>query len=212
MNIIDPHTYLLFIGAMVALVLAPGPDMMYLLGRTVTQGRKAGLIAALGINCGGYVHLLAAVAGLSAILATSSVAFSIVKWIGAAYLVWLGIQAWRAKPANAAATEFQPAFLSAKAIFWQGFWSDVLNPKVAIFFLAFLPQFIDVGSRNETAQLLLLGVTGNVIAIAMNVVMVFCASAATRGLRRNEKITRWFNKALGAIFVSLGIRLAGEKI
>src|SRR5688572_13969236 len=164
----------IFIGAVVVLVLAPGPDMAYMLTRTIAQGRRAGVVAAIGINAGAYVHVLAAVLGLSAILATSSLAFTIVKWVGAGYLVWIGIQAL-ASSASINLEETAPTQASLGTIFWQGFLSDVLNPKVALFFLAFLPQFVDFGAGNETRQLLILGVTGNVIAIAINLTLVYCA-------------------------------------
>jgi len=208
---IDLHSYLLFVGASVVLVIAPGPDMAYMLGRTIAQGRRAGVLAAVGINVGAYVHVLAAVLGLSAILATSSVAFTVVKWIGACYLVWIGIQAiaGRSGPLR---LDDKGASREGRTIFWQGFLSDVLNPKVAIFFLAFLPQFVDVGNSNQTLQLLILGVTVNMIAISINLVLVYFASAATVGLRKNAAITTWLNRAVGAMFVSLGIRLANEKL
>jgi threonine/homoserine/homoserine lactone efflux protein len=207
---IDPQSYLLFIAAAVLLVLAPGPDMLYMLTRTIAQGRKAGVLAAVGINAGAYVHVIAAVLGLSAILATSSVAFTVVKWLGAAYLVWIGIQAIRSGPLNLETGE--SIHLNGKAIFWQGFLSDVLNPKVAIFFLAFLPQFVEAGSKNETQQLLLLGITCNVIAIGINLILVFFASIATAGLRKNRKLAVWLNRAMGTVFIALGIRLAREKL
>jgi threonine/homoserine/homoserine lactone efflux protein len=207
---IEPQSYLLFIAAAVLLVLAPGPDMLYMLTRTIAQGRKAGVLAAVGINAGAYVHVIAAVLGLSAILATSSVAFTVVKWLGAVYLVWIGIQAIRSGPLNLATGE--SIHLNGKAIFWQGFLSDVLNPKVAIFFLAFLPQFVEVGSKNETQQLLLLGITCNVIAIGINLILVYFASIATAGLRKNRKLAVWLNRAMGTVFIALGIRLAREKL
>lgn len=193
------------------LVLAPGPDMAYMLTRTIAQGRKAGVVAAIGINVGAYVHVLAAVLGLSAILATSSFAFTIVKWAGACYLVWIGIQALT----RSASIDLQanaPVELNARAIFWQGFLSDVLNPKVALFFLAFLPQFVDHGAGNEIEQLLILGVTCNVIAICMNLMLVYFASAATARLRRDQRLTRWLHRAMGTVFIALGIRLANEKL
>src|SRR5687768_4372361 len=159
---IEHHAYWIFIGAVVVLVLAPGPDMAYMLTRTIAQGRKAGAVAAIGINVGAYVHVLAAVLGLSAILATSSVAFTLVKWIGACYLVWMGIQALT-HSARIDLGKASTAGLKLRTIFWQGFLSDVLNPKVALFFLAFLPQFVTYGTGDEVQQLLVLGVTGNVI-------------------------------------------------
>jgi len=209
---IDLHTYLLFIGAVVVLVLAPGPDMAYMLGRTITQGRRAGVLAAVGINVGAYVHLTSAVLGLSALLMASSVAFTAVKWIGACYLIWLGIQTITAKSGPMNLEGRLSGAPSGKAIFWQGFLSDVLNPKVAIFFLAFFPQFVQVGRNDETQQLLLLGVTCNMIAISINLVLVYFASTVTANLRSSEKVTTWLHKSMGAVFIALGIRLANEKL
>jgi threonine/homoserine/homoserine lactone efflux protein len=209
--VIETSTFLTFAGAVVVLVLAPGPDMAYMLTRTVAQGRKAGAVAAIGINVGAYVHVLASVLGLSAILATSALAFTAVKWVGAAYLVWIGIQALT-RSARIEVEGTSTPNLSLKTIFWQGFLSDVLNPKVALFFLAFLPQFVTHGSGDEWMQLVVLGVTGNVIALGTNLLLVHFASAATASLRRSRRITRWLHRAVGAIFIGLGIRLASEKL
>jgi threonine/homoserine/homoserine lactone efflux protein len=211
---IDLHTYLLFIGAVIVLVLAPGPDMAYMLTRTVVQGRRAGMLAAVGINTGAYVHVCASVIGLTAILASSAVAFTVVKWIGACYLVWIGIQAIVTKSGSIKLESGESVPLSGRTIFWQGFLSDVLNPKVAIFFLAFLPQFVNVHNEvlSVTQQLLLLGVTGNVVAITLNLVLVYLASVASENLRQNQNLVKWMNKAAGAVFVGLGLRLANENL
>lgn len=211
---IDLHTYLLFVGAVIVLVIAPGPDMAYMLARTVAQGRRAGMLAAVGINVGAYVHVAASVVGLTAILASSALAFTVIKWIGATYLVGIGVQAILSKSGAIALGQSLSNSLSYRRIFWQGFLSDVLNPKVAVFFLAFLPQFVDVHneSLSVTEQLLLLGVTGNVVAVALNIVFVCLASAATATLRRNEKVVAWLNKTAGAVFIGLGVRLSTEKL
>lgn len=209
---IEPHTYLLFIGAVVLLVVAPGPDMAYMLTRTIVQGRRAGMVAAVGINAGAYVHVLAAVLGLSAILATSSFAFAVVKWVGAGYLVWIGLQAIASRGVPIDLDAGDPVRRNEATIFWQGFLSDVLNPKVAIFFVAFLPQFIDAARPDRTWQLLFLGVTCNVVALGINLLLVTFASTASARIRTNPKITAWLNKAMGAVFVALGIRLANEKL
>ena len=209
---IEPHdAYWLFVAAVVVIVLAPGPDMAYMLTRTIAQGAKAGVVAAIGINVGAYVHVLAAVLGLSAILATSSVAFTVVKWVGACYLIWIGIQAFIGSAAMNL-NRSTPVLLKVRTIFWQGFLSDVLNPKVALFYLAFLPQFVHFGTGSEINQLLFLGVTCNVIAIFINLMLVCLASAATASLRRNQKVTHWLNRAMGATLIALGIRLASEKL
>jgi threonine/homoserine/homoserine lactone efflux protein len=204
------ETYLVFVGASIVLCIVPGPDMIYLLSRAIAQGRRAGVMAALGINLGAYVHLAAAVLGISAILLTSAVAFTVVKWAGAAYLVYLGVQALRAR-ANPLVLDTDGVRRTHRAIFWQGFASDVLNPKVAMFFLALLPQFISADSENPLGQLLLLGLTVNVIGIATNLILVWLSSGITGALRRNEAIARWLHKAMGAVFIYLGVRLVAQK-
>jgi threonine/homoserine/homoserine lactone efflux protein len=205
------HSYLLFVGASIVLMLVPGPDMIYMLSRCIAQGRKAGLMAAVGFNLGGYAHLTAAVLGLSAVLATSAVAFTVVKWIGAAYLIYLGITVLRSKsgPIDVRTQGLVP--VSARTILWQAFLSDVLNPKVAMFFLALLPQFVSPHGAHPTLQIILLGVTVNMIAIAGNIVLVLLSSSVTGALRRNTSVAAWLNKAMGVTFLALGLRLATEK-
>ena len=204
-------TYLLFVGASLVLNLVPGPDMVYLLSRCIAQGRRAGVLAGLGINLGAYVHLLAAITGLSAILMTSAVAFAAVKWAGAAYLVYLGIGALRSRGGPIPVSVEGLSGRSRRAIFWQGFVSDVLNPKVALFFLALLPQFVRAEGESPVVQLLLLGVTVNVIGIATSLVLVFVSARLTEGLRRNAGVAQWLRKAMGVTFIGLGARLALEK-
>ena len=168
--IMELHTYLLFIGAVVILCAVPGPDMAYMLTRTIAQGRRAGLMAAIGINAGAYVHVCAAVFGLSAILAASSIAFTALKWIGACYLIYIGVRTLMSRPTPLTVDGAPTPVVSARRIFWEGFLCDALNPKVALFFLAFLPQFvIRDAALGVTAQLLLLGLTCNVVAICFNI-------------------------------------------
>lgn len=211
---IDAHTYLLFIGAVVVLVIAPGPDMAYFLARTLAQGRRAGAVAVLGINLGAYVHVAAAVLGLSAILATSSLAFTMVKWAGAAYLIWIGVQAILSRAGPLQLDGRAQTELNGRAIFWQGFLCDVLNPKVALFFLTFLPQFVRVDdpAASGARQLLVLGITCNVVALAINLVFVQLASVATRRLRTSGRLVTWLNRTMGAVFIGLGIRLGYERM
>ena len=205
--------YAAFVVASVVLVLVPGPDMAYLLARTVAQGPTAGVVATLGINAGAYVHLVAAVLGISAILATSALAFTVVKWTGAAYLLWLGIQAIRDSVSKPYAAESAgESVLPLRTIFWQGFLSDVLNPKVALFFLAFLPQFIDPGRGQPLTDLLVLGLTLNMIALCINLSLVAMAGMASRRLRGSTRLKRWLQRAMGLVFVSLSVRLAREEM
>ena len=205
------HSYLLFVGATIVLVIVPGPDMAYMLARCIAQGRRAGVLAALGFNLGGYVHLAAAVLGLSAILATSSVAFSVVKWVGAAYLVYLGISVLRSKQSPLVISADGLANRNDRTILWQAFLSDVLNPKVAMFFLALLPQFVDTTGSHPTLQILVLGVTVNMIALPTNILLVYFSARLTDVLRRSPAIAARLQKAMGALFVALGLRLAFEK-
>ena len=205
------QAYLLFIGACLLLLVSPGPDMMYLLGRCVAQGRRAGIVAALGINAGAYVHLAAAITGLSAILMTSALAFTVVKWVGAAYLVYLGFMALFRKPSEPASTPSLRGH-DARAIFWQGFLSDALNPKVAIFYLAFLPQFIPPHSESPVANLLLLGLTANILGLLFNVGLAMASARMMLALRHNARLTIWLQKAMGAVLIGLGVKLAAEKI
>jgi threonine/homoserine/homoserine lactone efflux protein len=206
------ENYLLFVGASLALILIPGPDMLYMLGRCVAQGRRAGLMAALGINAGAYVHLIAAVTGLSAILLTSSIAFTTVKWSGAAYLVYLGINVLLDRGRGLEASTERLNGWSLKAIFLQGFLSDALNPKVAVFFLAFLPQFVDVQAGHAVAQLLELGLTVNMLAILVNCLIVAISAHVSQRLRKNARVARWLHKGMGLMFVGLGARLVTEKV
>src|SRR6218665_804688 len=205
-------SYLLFVIASVALCIAPGPDMIFILSSTLGQGKKAGRMAAIGINAGAYVHLFAAALGLSAILMASAMAFTIIKWVGACYLVCIGIQVLRSKqsPLLINGSDVKPQ--SASRLFWQGFLSDVLNPKVAVFYLAFLPQFVSVDHPHPTLQILFLGVTTNVVALGINLLLVYFAGSLTGRLRSNEKIAARLNKFMGLVFIALGLRLAGEKL
>ncbi len=206
------ENYYLFVVASVILCIVPGPDMIFLLGRSLAQGKKAGIVAALGINLGAYVHLIAAALGLSAILATSALAFTIVKWLGAIYLVYTGYKILTGKEAMITINGEKINNQSYSQIFVQGFLSDVLNPKVALFYLAFLPQFIQPMSENKSFQIILLGVTLNIIAIIINIGLVYFASMLSKKLRENSRVSAWLNKALGSLFVLLGIKLATEKI
>jgi len=134
---IEPAKFVLFVGVAWALILAPGPDMLYVITRGVTQGRKAGMLSAVGVICGILVHTMAAAFGLTLILQTSAFAFLIVKYLGAIYLIYLGIKAWRAKSTFNLQT--LNSRVSFRKIFWQGVFSNVLNPKIAIFFFGFSP-------------------------------------------------------------------------
>ena len=185
--------------------------MVYMLARCIAEGRKAGVLAALGFNLGAYVHLTAALLGLSAILARSAVAFMVLKWLGAAYLIYLGVGILRSRQAPLEISSGGQAIRGGRTILWQAFLSDVLNPKVAMFFLALLPQFDDLKRSHPTLQILLLGLTVNMIALPTNIALVCCSAKLTEALRRNKALSQWVQKGVGALFVALGLRLVVEK-
>jgi threonine/homoserine/homoserine lactone efflux protein len=205
------HSYFLFVVASLILVLVPGPDMIYMLGRCIAQGRKAGVMAAIGFNLGGYTHLAAATLGLSALLAASATAFTVVKWIGAAYLIYLGVATLRAKAGTLDMKNASLHSRTSRTILFQAYLSDVLNPKVALFFLALLPQFVDPRAAHPTLHILLLGVTLNMIAITLNLILVALSARGTEALRGNARVGDYLQKALGALFIGLGLRLIAEK-
>ena len=206
----DLQNYLLFVGASIILCVVPGPDMIYLLSRTIAQGKKAGVAAALGINLGGYFHLTAAILGISAIIATSSLAFVILKWCGAAYLIYIGLQAILSSTALQL-DENHNSSPVLKTIFWQGFVSDALNPKVAIFFISLLPQFIQPEPGNTLNQLILLGFTVNIIALPINLAIVWFSHSASKRIRQSNRISKSLSNAMGVVFIGLGLRLANEQ-
>lgn len=196
-----------FFTAAVLLNLAPGPDMAFILAQTAKRGVKFGFSAMFGIWTGAFVHVLFAALGLSAILATSAVAFATVKWVGAAYLIWLGIQALLSRGENLALKEEIAPEIPLK-IFKQGVLVAILNPKVAIFFLAFLPQFVEAGAGPVSAQLFLHGSLIIVVAAFVEPPLILISGKLTGYLSNNKSVSRWMDRGLGALFIWLGIKLA----
>jgi len=178
-----------------------GTHDLYIVGRS-TQGFRAGAVAALGISAGIMVHVSAAALGISALLAASAVAFEVLKLAGAAYLVYIGISLIRSRGATHAAAPVQAAAL--RTIFVQGFWTNVLNPKVALFFLAFLPQFVDARAESRVLPFLFLGLLFNINGTLWNLCVAWSAARVGRTLGTSV----WFNRSVGALFVCLGARLA----
>jgi len=200
------HWAAFFISALV-LNLSPGPDMAYIVAQTAKSGKRAGFFAMFGVWSGAFIHVIFSVIGLSAILATSATAFTVVKWVGALYLIWLGIQALLSKGANLATGTSEPAMSDIK-ILKHGLLVSVLNPKVAIFFLAFLPQFVVVGSGPESAQLLLHGILIIVVAAFIEIPIVLIGARLKDLLNTRPSIGKWLDRTLGTLFISLGIKLA----
>ncbi len=203
------HNYWLFIVSGLLLNITPGQDTFYIVGRSVSQGRRAGVLSVLGISTGCLVHTLAAAFGLSAVLAASSEAFMVVKFIGAAYLVYLGFQMIlsRASAPKQLATG-QPA--RGWIIYRQGILTNVLNPKVALFFLAFLPQFIESGSNTKVVAFLILGLTFIFNGTIWCMLVVWFSSIFSQRLRRRHSLESWLKRAAGALFVGLGLKIALE--
>jgi RhtB (resistance to homoserine/threonine) family protein len=204
------HEFGLFLAAGVLLNLTPGPDTVYILGRSIAQGRQAGIASAFGICVGSIFHTCAAALGLSAILATSAVAFGMIKMLGGAYLIFLGIKMLvdRRRELSLPASFRRRSTVAA---FRQGILTNVLNPKVALFFLAFLPQFIDPTSNAKVIAFLLLGFTFVTTGTIWCLILACFAATFSERLRTNEKISQWLNRTVGALFVFLGARLATTK-
>jgi len=199
-----------FITAAVLLNLSPGPDIAFILDQTVRGGRKSGFAAMLGVWTGAFGHVIMAAAGLSVILATSALAFSIVKWAGAAYLIWLGLKALRSTGGSFISQNIKSG-LEFITIYKQGALVGLLNPKVAIFFLAFLPQFVVENAGPVWAQLFLHGCLIIIVAAFIEPPLVIAGDKLTSKLRNNDRIGLWMDRSLGSIFIALGIRLAMEE-
>jgi threonine/homoserine/homoserine lactone efflux protein len=203
------HDLWLFVLSGFLLNITPGPDTLYIVGRGSTQGLRAGSVAALGIGAGTLVHISAAALGLSAILAASATAFTAVKIIGAAYLLYVGISLIR----SAGASHSSPGGpvvrqASIRSIFVQGFLTNVLNPKVALFFLAFLPQFVASDAGSKPLAFLFLGVLFNFNGTLWNLFVAWSTARLSSRLAPSAAFKRWFNRCVGSVFVLIGIRLA----
>jgi threonine/homoserine/homoserine lactone efflux protein len=204
------HHFGLFVVAGILLNLTPGPDTVYILGRSIAQGRAAGIASALGISAGSIFHTTAAALGLSAILASSAIAFGAIKLLGGAYLIFLGIKMILNRERELSLpSNFRRR--TKAAAFRQGILTNVLNPKVGLFFLAFLPQFIDPASGMKVLAFLLLGFTFVSTGTIWCLIIAWFASAFSERLRTNETIGLWLSRAAGALFVFLGLRLARIK-
>ena len=207
----DTTNLFLFIAAGWLLNLTPGPDVLYIATHAARSGWRAGLLAGLGITLGCLVHVAAGALGVSALIATPAVAFTMLKWLGAAYLLWIGVRMLRS-PADASPAIYNESVMArdhrhARQIFLGGFWTNVLNPKVALFFLAFLPQFIAPDSADKTLAFALLGLLFvlNSLPVTLGWVMFAAAIARGPGARR---AMRWIDRTAGAMFVFFALRLA----
>ncbi len=197
-----------FLTAALLLNIAPGPDLVYIIGQTLRGGRRAGFAAMTGVWLGAFGHVLMAAAGLSVLLLTSATLFTVVKWLGAAYLVWLGINALRSDGAAfTAAAQSTCQRQALLPVFRQGVLVCLLNPKVAVFFLAFLPQFVEPGAGPVWAQMFLHGVLIIAVAAIIEPLVVLAAEKLASTLRGNARLGQWLERMLGGVLIALGVRL-----
>ena len=211
---IELHQLLMFVAAGWLLNLTPGPDVFYMISQAARQGMRAGLVASAGITAGCMVHVAAAALGVGALLAASATAFTVLKWLGAAYLMWMGIKLLFAKndskllSQDERETGISAASISLARIFWGGFWTNVLNPKVAIFFLAFIPQFISPDYAHKSLAFAALGLLFNINAIPVNVLWVYMGSSLARRAGWLRPRLHWLDRTAGAMFIGFGLKLA----
>ncbi|TCN84639.1 LysE family translocator [Shewanella fodinae] len=205
------HDIALFMLSGLLLNLVPGPDSLLIISKSATHGWRAGCVAALGIGSGLLVHIFAAALGLSAILASSATAFTIVKIIGAIYLIYIGINALLQKANHADTNMAQSQAVSAenlRQIYVQGFFTNALNPKVALFFLAFVPQFISQDADHKAVAFMFLGLIFECNSMLYCLLLAVLADSASKRLKGRQQLGVWLNKLVGTLFVSLGIKLA----
>lgn len=205
----DTTSLIVFMTATLALNLMPGPDMLYVIARSVGQGQKAGVVSALGIGAGCLAHTFAAAFGLSALLMSSAVAYDLVKYAGAVYLIYLGVRALMSKSQLQQQTELERTNLSRN--FYQGLATNVLNPKVALFFLAFLPQFAKAENGSIAWQIIFLGLLFNLSGTLVNIVVALLGGRIGEVFKRRPAFAQAQPWLTGGVFIALGMRLAFAK-
>lgn len=200
------HTVAVFAAAVVVFAVVPGPAVLYIVTRSVSQGRRAGVVSAASIASGNMAHVVAATVGLSALLASSAAAFSVVKYAGPAYLIYLGVKALRSRPAGGLAPEVAPQ--SLWRVFREGLIVAVLNPKTALFFLAFLPQFVDPARGAAPLQLIVLGLLLVTITAASDTCYALLTGSASAWLRSRAHLLRRGRLVTGGAYIALGVTAA----
>lgn len=198
----------LFIGAVFLLNVTPGPDTAYIVGRSVAQGRLAGVMSSLGVSAGCCVHVLATAFGLTAVLAASPMAFTVIKYAGGAYLVWLGLRLLLDRGAPQQAAPDTGSRRKLRGLFLQGFLTNVLNPKVILFFLSFLPQFVDPHGGRQVMAFLTPGAIMVAMSTIWNTAVAWMAGTLTAQANRAPSLKRWLDRVVGTAFIGLGARLA----
>ena len=209
---IDTTTLATFMAVVLGLFLVPGPAVLLVLTRTAQGGRQVGVATGAGIATGDLVHTVLAAVGLSALLMTSALAFGVVKLCGAGYLLWLGVRACMEKPSTEAkpGRPASPAVPASRA-FWQAIPAEILNPKTALFFLAFMPQFVHPGRGHALTQFLVLGLVFATMSLAYSTLLALAIKPIGCVVGRLAWLQRWKGKLIGAIFISLGVRVAFQR-
>jgi threonine/homoserine/homoserine lactone efflux protein len=203
---IDLATLITYVAVVLGFVFIPGPATLLTVARATSSGTKVGLATGVGIAAGDVIHSFTAIVGISAIIAASALLFGVIKYIGAAYLVYLGVRAMLQKPVADPAVVGLP--ISAAKAFRQAILAEVLNPKTALFFLAFLPQFVRPENGSVMLQLTVLGIVFVLLGLVSTVVFAVCAGVLGNFLRRNPTVLKWQGKVVGGIYCAVGVRLA----
>ncbi|GAB3834237.1 LysE family translocator [Dactylosporangium cerinum] len=199
--------FLVFLVAILVICITPGPDMLYIVATSLSQGPFAGVVASVGMAIGMLVHTVAVTLGLGALLAASPVLFGVIRYAGAAYLIYMGIQAWRSSSEPARTPEAQER-TGTRRVLWRATVTNLLNPKIVLFYLAFLPQFVDAGRGHPTLQLLILGLTFVVVGLLIDAVIGVTAGRLGRWLQRRASAQTILNRIAGTVFIALAVRLA----
>ncbi|MFI5219834.1 MAG: LysE family translocator [Bacteroidia bacterium] len=205
------ENYPAFLAAGILLNLTPGQDTMYIIGRSLSQGKYSGIASALGIGTGSVVHTLAAAFGLNALLATSALAFDFVKYAGAAYLVFLGLQMIFAKSNSLNNLQEEEKKINFFSVYRKGILTNILNPKVALFYLAFLPQFVNPANEYGALPFIILGLTFVITGTLWCIVIALFSSYFSEKLRRNLSLKKTMNRLSGILFIILGIKIALQR-
>lgn len=208
----DITNFPLFVISVFLLSVTPGPDMAYVVGQSIANGRRAGVISAAGVALGSCTHALASVVGLTALIAASPVMFSLVKYIGAIYLIFLGSKIVLATFSKAKAEGGESAEIKKDANLYdllsKGFITTLMNPKVLLFFISFFPQFVEPTGEHHTASFLVLGIAYALVAFLTDAMFALLAGSAAGGVSRNKSLQKILDRVVGGVFIALGVRLA----
>lgn len=202
------ENYITFMVTALFFIMTPGIDTVFVLNKSIGQGRKSGIVSAMGINTGILTHTFLSAIGLTVLIAKSAIAFMVIKYIGAAYLVYIGVKKYMDTSALFTENRVSEVKNSSKNDFWSGFFTNSLNPKVALFFLAFFPQFITPSKLEDPVPFVLLGVTFAIIGVIWYVTLTMFASTFSTKIKWNPNSGIWLNRVSGFVFVLMGLQIA----